>query len=146
MTYWLASIAEHNWNVIRETKIYATGKNMKHKMRKGDHIIIYIPQKASKKFGGCIVGILKLLTDIYKDKEPLFPLEKEHGKVLYPFRAKVEIISEGKISVKDVVHSLSFVQNKKKYMLYFRGNPANLCRPLPENDVSLIINKLTQQQ
>ena len=145
MTYWIASITEDNWNIIKKIKVYASRKNIRNKIVKGDKVIIYVPKKKSVKLGGCIVGILELRSDIYYEEKTLFHDEKALGKTLYPYRAKAEIICENRIPFKDLLHHLSFIVNKKKYMMYLQGNPANFGKPIPNVDAKIIVNKLMRR-
>ena len=146
LKYWFASIVEDNWNTIKELRIYASKNIVCRKMTKGDRIIVYIPKKASKTLGGCVVGVLELVTDIEYDTTPLFPEEKRTNKVLYPYRAKVKLIHEGKVPINEILPLLSFIENKEKFMIYLRGNPANMGRPIPDKDAEIIINKLIQSK
>jgi len=104
----ISRICWRKWNIIKNIKVYASREDIRNKMVKGDEVIIYVPKKKSVKLGGCIVGILKLQSNIYHEEKPLFHDEKALGKTLYPYRAKAEIIYEGKIPLKDVLHYLSF--------------------------------------
>ena len=145
MNYWLASIREDNWLVIKELKVYASRRNVARKMAKGDRIIVYIPKKASRSLGGCIVAVLELLSDVDREAKPIFPEEKELNEVLYPYRARVKIVCEGKIPIKEIMPYLSFIKDKERYMVYLQGNPANLGRPIPRSDGELILSKLGQR-
>ena len=75
----------------------------------------------------------------YREEKPLWPDEVEGGKVKYPWRVKLVLIKLGIVNFKELMPKLKFIENKEGSTVYLVGTPANLRRPISEEDAKLII-------
>lgn len=144
--YWLIPIQEDMWNVILNQGVY--GHNRKiiiNYVKKDDYLIIYVSKYYAKRYGGKIVGIMKVVSDWYTDEKPIYPEEVVRGKGVYIYRVKVEPVLIGECDLKSILSKLTFIEDKFQLPKYLRNAPANMRRPIPENDVKLIEECLRQQ-
>ncbi|MFP3201423.1 MAG: EVE domain-containing protein [Sulfolobus sp.] len=139
MTYWLIPVREDFWEVVMSTNVYGYEKeSIMNTIKKDDILLFYVGKYYAKKYGGKFVGLMRVISDWYKDESILFPDEKIYNKPKYIYRVKLEPIIIGECAVKDVLYELSFIEDKFQFSKYLRNVPANLKRPLPEKDVKLI--------
>jgi len=142
--YWVIPITYDNWLVCDSEGIYGFGRSLGNIIKINDVIIFYVKKKECRvsDYAACFVGAYKVISDWFKGREPLWPDEREAGRVLYPYRVRLRLIKDGKVKVEGLVDGLSFIKNKERWQVYFRGCPANFRRPIPEEDARLIIEKL----
>ena len=60
----------------------------------------------------------------------------------YPWRVRVEPVKFGTVSFTELIPKLSFIGNKDRTNAYLVGTPANLRRPIPEEDLKIILEAL----
>jgi predicted RNA-binding protein len=139
MAYWLVPIQEDMWNIILNQKIYGYNRpSIKEYIKKDDYIIVYVSKYYAKKLGGKIVGIFKVISDWFVDQKPIFPEEIVRGKGVYVYRIQLEPVTIGECDFKSILPKVSFIEDRFQLPKYLRNAPANLRRPIPENDVKLI--------
>lgn len=138
MTYWLIPIQEDMWDVIRYNGIYGYKTKLDEYIKKGDYLIIYVSKYYAKMYGGKVVGIVRVISDWYYDETPVFPEEKVRNKGIYPYRVKVEPIVTGACDFKSILDKINFIEDKAQLAKYLRNAPANLKRPIPEEDAKII--------
>ena len=143
--YWIIVISEENWEIVREKGIYGALESLRSPTEiiwPGDVVIFYVKKKNSKKLGGKFVGAFKVISNWYREDKPLWPDEIREGKVKYPWRIKLEPIKFGIADFKELASKLTFIVKKERPHAYLIGTPANLRRPIPENDAKLILNSM----
>lgn len=138
MTYWLIPIQEDMWDTIRYEGVYGYKQDLSQFIAKGDYLIIYVSKYYAKVYGGKIVGIVKVLTEWYHDETPIFPEEKVRNRALFPYRVRVEPVITGVCDFKSILDKIVFIEDKAQLAKYLRNAPANLKRPIPEQDAKLI--------
>jgi len=62
--------------------------------------------------------------------------------VKYPWRVRLELIKLGVADFRELAPKLRFVEKKDKANAYLVGTPANLRRPIPEEDAKAIMESL----
>jgi hypothetical protein len=84
-------------------------------------------------------------SDWYDAEEPIWYDEIAANKVRYKHQVAVELLELGSANYKSLVHSLSFVKNKKQISVYLQsmgGGPANHGRPISDDDLAVILAEL----
>lgn len=109
-------------------------------IKPGDSVIVYVSKYYARKYGGSFVLYVRVKGDWREKKELVYPTERVTNKLLFPYEAEVEVLGSGNCRLKDLVDSLSFIENRLQLSKYVRGIPANLKKPLPEGDVEKIVN------
>ena len=142
MKTWLIPVSEENWLVIKEENVYGAPNDISGLVRCGDWLAFYVMKSRSRRLGACFVGVFEVVGEWFIGRVPLWPDEKRCGRVLYPYRVKLKPVKLGVVKVEEVVDKLSFIKYKDKWQVYFRGCPANFKKPLPEEDVRLIVEML----
>ena len=147
MRYWIISITEENWYMVKKSSVYGAPESQRFKgpadlIKPGDVLIFYVKKTGSKRFGGKFVGAFKVTSTWYKEDKPLWPDEVREGKVKYPWRARLEPIKLGLADFEKLVPELTFIVKKERATAYLVGTPANLRRPIPDEDAQIIINAL----
>ncbi len=145
--YWILSVSEENWEIIRRKNIYGAPESKGFKpvmelVKSGDIVLFYIKKKGSRRLGGKFVGAFRVASGWYREEKPLWPDETREGKVKYPWRVKLEPIKLGVADFKELVPKLKFIERKDRAQAYLVGTPANLRRPIPEEDAKVIIESL----
>ena len=146
--YWIIAISEDNWEVVKKENVYGApetpgARSPTKLIKSGDIIIFYVKMKSSKSFGGKFVGAFRVVSEWYREDKPLWPDEIRERKVKYPWRIRLEPIKLGIADFKELVPKLKFIEKKDKAQAYLVGTPANLRRPIPEEDAKLIIDALS---
>lgn len=88
MRYWIVSVSEENWHVIKESNVYGAPKSQRFKDPKDliepeDVLIFYVRKTGSRRFGGKFVGAFKVTSTWYREDRPLWPDEVRKGRVKY---------------------------------------------------------------
>ncbi len=139
MAYWLIPVQEDMWYTIQQVKIYGYNREeITRLVKPGDYFIFYVSKYYAKRYGGKIVGIMKVVSDWYEDDKPIFPEEIVRNKGIYNYRVKLEPVKEGVCDLKNILYKVSFIEDKYQFAKYLRNAPANLRRPIPESDVKII--------
>ncbi len=134
MTYWLIPIQEDMWDVILTQGVYGYKSNLKDYIKVGDKLIIYVSKYYAKIYGGKIVGVVKVTSDWYVDETPVFPEETVRNKGFYIYRVKVEPEITGICDIKAILDKIHFIEDTAQMAKYLRNAPANLKRPIPDDD------------
>ena len=145
MACWLFAVSEENWGVVREMNVFGVPERARRAVelvKPGDTLVFYVSKKNSKRLGGLIVGVYRVGSTWFREDKPLWPDEVREGLVKYPWRIRIEPIRLGAVPYVEVAGRLSFVGNKKRPHAYLVGTPANLRRPISENDVKVIIESM----
>ena len=148
LKYWIITLSEENWYVVMSNNIYGAPESQKLKsvhelIKPGDIVIFYVKKKGSRKLGGKFVGAFKIISSWFKEDKLLWPDEVREGRVKYPWRVRLEPIKLGIADFNELVPKLSFIGNKERAYAYLVGTPANLKRPIPEEDAKLIMESLS---
>nr|WP_206760599.1 EVE domain-containing protein [Sulfolobus islandicus] len=138
VTYWLVPIQEDMWDIIRDKGVYGYKENLEEYIKEGDYIIIYVSKYYAKRYGGKIVGIVKVLSNWYEDQTPIYPEETVRNKGIYVYRVKVEPVVIGECDMKKILDKIRFIEDKGQIAKYLRNAPANLKRPIPESDAKIV--------
>ncbi|ARM75632.1 EVE domain-containing protein [Acidianus manzaensis] len=138
MTYWLIPIQEDMWDTIRDEGVYGYKSKLDQYIQKGDFLIIYVSKYYAKIYGGKVVGIARVISDWYFDETPVFPEEKVRNKGIYPYRVKLQMLVSGVCDFKTILDKINFIEDKAQIAKYLRNAPANLKRPIPEEDAKII--------
>jgi len=143
--YWIIVVNEENWEIVREKSVYGAPESLRSPtelIKPGDVVIFYVKKKDSKRLGGKFVGAFKVISNWYREDKPLWPDEIREGKVKYPWRIKLEPIKFGIANFRELASRLTFIVKKERPHAYLIGTPANLRRPIPENDAKLILSSM----
>jgi len=145
--YWIIAVSEDNWEIINKENIYGAPetsgvRSPTQLIEPGDVVIFYVKMKGSKKLGGKFVGAYEVISSWYREDKPLWSDEVREGKVKYPWRIKLRPIKIGIAEFKELVPKLKFIEKKDRAQAYLVGTPANLRRPIPEEDVRTILNSM----
>ena len=142
---WIIPVSEENWRVVKEGLVYGAPeggrRHPRELIRPGDVVVFYVMKRGSKSLGGKFVGAFKVTSEWFYEDRPLWPDEAE-GRAKYPWRVKLEPIKLGEASLDELVPRLSFIGNKSIPHAYLVGTPANMRRPIPEEDARLIVDSL----
>ncbi|EWG07969.1 MAG: hypothetical protein ASUL_02959 [Candidatus Aramenus sulfurataquae] len=134
MTYWLIPIQEDMWDVILTKGVWGYKTNLSEYIKKGDKLIIYVSKYYAKAYGGKIVGVVRVESDWYVDETPVFPEEVVRNKGMFIHRVKVFPEVTGVCDLKGILDKLRFVEDPAQLPKYLRNAPANLKRPIPDDD------------
>ena len=145
--YWIIAVSEDNWEVIKRENVYGAPETLGTRsptrlIEPGDVIIFYVKMRGSKSLGGKFVGAFRVVSQWYREDRPMWPDEVSEGKVRYPWRVRLEPIKLGIADFRELVPRLRFVEKKERAHAYLVGTPANLRRPIPEEDAMIIIESL----
>jgi len=145
---WIITVSEENWHIVKSMNIYGApepggvGKPAYQLIEPGDTLIFYVGKKNSKSLGGKFVGAYRVASTWFREDRPLWPDEVREGVVKYPWRIRIEPIKIGVADFKELVPKLKFIERKERANAYLVGTPANLRRPIPEEDAGTIIDSL----
>jgi len=142
--YWIIPITYDNWLTCHGELTYGFGENLEDLIKTGDIIIFYVMKSRCRDpdYAACFVGAYEVIGKWFREDKPLWPDEREVGKVLYPYRVKTRLVKDGKVKAEELVGRLSFIRSKDRWQVYFRGCPANFRKPIPEEDARLIIESM----
>jgi predicted RNA-binding protein len=148
MANWLIPVSEVNWEVIRRKNIYgAPEASMAPKLiRINDNIIFYVIKKNSRVFGGKFVGVYTVVSEWFREEKFLWPDEINEGKVKYPWRIKIKPIKIGITDFNELIDKLSFTKDKKLPQAVLVGTPANMRKPISDEDLRIIIEHLKPEK
>jgi predicted RNA-binding protein len=138
MSYWLIPIQEDDWLIVLNEKVYGSKRDLSSMIKKGDFLIFYVSKYYARRYGGKITGIMEVISDWYKDERPLFVEDKVKGRAVLANRIKLREVVVGSCNLKDILSSVTFIEDKYQLAKYLRNAPANLKRPIPERDAELI--------
>ncbi|RLG37262.1 MAG: EVE domain-containing protein [Candidatus Alkanophagales archaeon] len=145
-SYWIIPVSEENWRVVKEKLVYGAPeggrRHPKELIRPGDVVVFYVMKRGSRSLGGRFVGAFKAASEWFYDDKPLWPDEVSEGRVKYPWRVRLQPVKLGEASLEELAPRLSFIGNKSIPHAYLVGTPANMRRPIPEEDAKLIIDSL----
>jgi len=145
--YWIITVSEENWHVIKSSSVYGAPGSQRRKptyelIKTGDIIIFYIKKKDSRSLGGKFVGAFRVVSEWFREDKPLWPDEVRESRVKYPWRIRLEPVKLGIADFRELVPMLKFVEKKDRPGAYLVGTPANLRRPIPEEDARIILNSM----
>jgi predicted RNA-binding protein len=140
MHYWLWSVTEENWEIVKSRKVWATyNKAVTSQIIKDDILIFYV--KGTMQFK----GIFQVTSDWYETKELIWSDEIKDERKKYLFQINLEIIQLGEVSYKDLIPKLKFVEKKYAPQVYVYGTgggPVNFRKPLEESDYQIILTEM----
>jgi predicted RNA-binding protein len=144
MTCWIISVSEANWEIIKKMNVYGAPEDSAAPklIRVGDYLVFYVTVKGSRALGGKFVGVYKAVSDWFKENKPLWPDEVAEGKVKYPWRIRIEPVKLGVADFKELADKLSFTKGRKMPQAMLVGTPANMRKPIPEEDLKIILDSL----
>ncbi|MEM0262398.1 MAG: EVE domain-containing protein [Ignisphaera sp.] len=146
-SYWIVVVSEENWGTIKNLNIYGApepklGKPIYELVKSGDYLIFYVAKKSSKTLGGKFVGVYKVASTWFREEKPLWQDEVKENRVKYPWRVKIEPVKIGIADFSELASKLKFIERKDRANAYLVGTPANMRRPIPEEDARTIIENL----
>jgi predicted RNA-binding protein len=144
MNAWIIPVSEANWEVIKKMNVYGAPEDSTAPklIKAGDYLVFYVTVKGSRALGGKFVGVYKTVSDWFKENKPLWPDEVAEGKVKYPWRIRIEPVKLGVADFKELADKLSFTKGRKMSQAMLVGTPANMRRPIPEEDLKTILESL----
>jgi len=136
---WIFSVTPESWDTVKAHSIWATEwESQTQKIKTGDIAIFYVTRTRPP----CFMGIYKVASEWFQATKPLWPDEVEQGKILYPWQLNLKQIRLGTVNVKDLAPKLAFIGAKKNWQVYLVGTPANMKRPISEEDYQLIFAEM----
>jgi len=136
---WIFSVTPENWETVKAYSIWATDREgLTQKMKTGDIAIFYVTRTSPP----CFMGIYEVVSDWFRATKPLWPDEVEQEKILYPWQLNLKQIRLGTVNIKDLAPKLAFIGAKKNWQVYLVGTPANMQRPIGEEDYQLILAEM----
>lgn len=144
MANWLIPITEKNWEAIKRENVYGApeGSAAQKLIKSGDNLVFYITKKGSKRLGGRVVGVYRVTSEWFREDKPLWPDEVSENRVKYPWRTKIESIKLGVADFRELVERLSITKSRKAPQAVLIGTPANGRKPIPEEDLRIILESL----
>ena len=144
MNTWIIPVPEANWEIIKKMNIYGAPENSvaPKLIRVGDYLVFYVIVKGSRVLGGKFVGVYKAVSDWFREDKLLWPDEVAEGKVKYPWRIRIQSVKLGVADFKELVDKLSFTKGRKMPQAMLVGTPANMRRPISEEDLKIILDSL----
>lgn len=142
--YWVFAVSEENWFVIKENRVHGVpeGSAAVKLVGPSNVAVFYVKKRGAKSLGGKFVGVFKVTSSWFREDRLLWPDEVREGKVKYPWRIRLEPVKLGVANFNKLVPKLSFIRNKERAYAYLVGTPANLKRPILEEDAMLIMESL----
>jgi predicted RNA-binding protein len=140
MNTWIIPVPEANWEIIKKMNIYGAPENSvaPKLIRVGDYLVFYVIVKGSRVLGGKFVGVYKAVSNWFREDKPLWPDEVAEGKVKYPWRIRIQPVKLGVADFKELVDT----KGRKMPQAMLVGTPANMRRPIPEEDLKTILDSL----
>ena len=144
MNAWIIPVSEANWKIIKKMNVYGTPEDSAapRLIRVGDYLVFYVTVKGSRALGGKFVGVYKVVSDWFREDKPLWPDEVAEGRVKYPWRVRIEPVKLGVADFKELADKLSFTKGRKIPQAMLVGTPANMRRPISEEDLKTILESL----
>lgn len=136
------AVTEENWRVVAERRVYGSPRPLEGLVKPGDVVIFYVRKRGSGRLGGKFVGAFRVASGWYRGEGPLWPDEVREGRVKYPWRVRLAPVKLGVADFEELVPRLRFVRRKDRPHAYLVGTPANLRRPVPEEDAELILGSM----
>ncbi len=145
--YWIVVVSEENWHVVKESRVFGApesrrGRDAKDLVEPSDVLIFYVKARECTRLCGKFAGAFRVTSTWFREEKPLWPDEVREGRVKYPWRVLLEPLKLGAADFKELVPRLSFVRSKERPHAYLVGTPANLQRPIPEEDAKLIMESM----
>ena len=118
MRYWIIPITYDNWLVCHEKLVYGFEESLENIVKVGDIIIFYVMKSKCRDpdYATCFTGVYEVISDWFRDGRPLWPDEKEVGKVFYPYRVRLGLIKDGKVKAEELVNRLGFIKRKERWL------------------------------
>jgi len=144
MNAWIIPVPEANWEIIKKMNVYGAPEDSAAPklIRVGDYLVFYVTVKGSRALGGKFVGVYRAVSDWFREDKPLWPDEVAEGKVKYPWRIRIEPVKLGVADFRELVDKLSFTKGRKMPQAMLVGTPANMRRPISEEDLKIILESL----
>jgi len=141
---WIIPITEANWEVVKQFNIYGAPRNSvaPRSIKVGDYLVFYVVKRGSKILGGKLTGVYRVISEWFREEKPLWPDELAEGKVKYHLRIKVEPVKLGIVDFKELVDKLSFTKGRRNPQAVLVGTPANMRKPISEEDLRVILENL----
>jgi predicted RNA-binding protein len=144
MPSWVIPVSEANWEVIKKLNVYGAPEDSAAPklIKAGDYLVFYVTVKGSRALGGKFVGVYRAVSEWFREDKPLWPDEVAEGRVKYPWRIRIEPVKLGVADFKELVDKLSFTRGRKRPNAMLVGTPANMRRPISEEDLRVILESL----
>jgi predicted RNA-binding protein len=141
---WVFVVSEQNWDMIEGLNIHGVpeGSKAPSLVGKGDYLVFYVAKRDAKSLGGMFVGVYRATSTWFWEDKPLWPDEGKEGKAKYPHRVRVEPVKVAAVSFQELVPKLRFVEKKDRANAYLVRTPANLSRPIPQEDLKVILRSM----
>lgn len=141
---WLIPISLSEWELIKTYKSYGVPQDHRaiNRIAKGDLLVFYVKKIGGRDLGGHIVGVFEVTSDWYLCTEHNAEGLPEEECKRYPVRIRVKPLVTGRLNLWDIKDKLTFIKRKDNPSYYLKGTPANVNRPLPPEDVELILRLL----
>jgi len=143
--FWVFVVSEENWFVIKEGRVHGVPEGSKavELVGPGDVAIFYVKKGGARSLSCRFVGVFRVVSSWFREDRLLWPDEVREGRVKYPWRVRLEPVKLGVADFDELVPRLSFIKNKERANAYLVGTPANLKRPISEEDAKTIIESLS---
>jgi predicted RNA-binding protein len=144
MNAWIIPVPEANWEVIKKLNVYGAPEDSAAPklIRVSDYLVFYVTVKGSRALGGKFVGVYRAVSDWFREDKPLWPDEVAENRVKYPWRIKIESVKLGVADFRELVDRLTFTKGRKRPNAMLVGTPANMRRPISEENLRVILESL----
>jgi len=134
---WVFATTPENWEVVKARSLWGVKREgVTRKVREGDIALIYVKRSS------CFTGAYELVGRWFPSPGPTWPDEVEQQRIIYRWQIRLKIIQLGIANVRELIPKLSFIENKERWSVYLQGTPANMGRPISQEDYQLIIGEL----
>lgn len=143
MTSWIGITNRENWEIIKKINIWGVSKKYENKILKvkvGDNIIFYTKVEPNYTQPARLMGIFRVISEVYEDRSPLFnPLK--YSNEIFPLRMKLAPMKIFKVPLtfSSLVWKLNFIRNKENWGLHLRGIAM---REISDIDFKIILDQI----
>jgi predicted RNA-binding protein len=131
----------NGWELVKTHNVYAFAREAERdKIAPGDRAVFYVRRSDPPVF----VGAYEISGSWEEAKEPFWAEEKAAGKVIWPWRFRLNALRLGAVDARKLSKRLSFVENKDVWSVYLMGSLANFGRSIPESDFEIIFQDLAK--
>lgn len=138
MSYWIWSIDEANWDIVKKKHLFASSKlNVTTKIKKNDQVIFYVKKT------GLFRGIFKIKSQWYRANKPIWADEKR--KIRYSHQCELDEIILGDAVFEELINQFTLKIHKAVPHFVLRNSrsgPAYYGKPIPDKDFYLIYEKM----
>jgi len=119
MRYWLCVTTPHNWEIVKERRLWGVDDRyeftLKNNVSIGDFFVFYVTKKG-------VVGIYKVTSEYFYDSTPVGWVNKKGHPYTYPHRINIEPVLLNEIPLpinEEIKKQLVFITDKSKSWMVF---------------------------